>query len=382
MASMAKGKKGKARLLSYQQPLPLGMQERARTARVVHRVKSEHQDIAVVEHGSGKSSDVRLVIDGELQFSSVDEYRYHECLVHPAIALASSLPARGASGLRVLLLGAGDGLAAREVLKHPAVEAIDIVDLDADVTDLCRAGTPRTIRRLVQLCENAFGSPKVTLHTTDALSFLTQRRLGSATADSGSRGDCSSWDVVIMDLPDPTTEPLAQLYTIEFFATALGGLRPEGGVLVTHGGDIFANGSAFWTIVRTLRAAVATAGAQHIEYGVATYPSTVPSFGVWGFALACTSRAALAHSETGHTEQGADADPPPPKTAFPLKSVMQSDEVAGHLANIPCRFLTERSLGGLFDLSPDVSEPVGIMDCPNATRVWMKCGWGCRGKEK
>ena len=75
--------------------------------------------------------DVRLYLNGHLQFSSVDEYRYHEALVHPAMCLAE----RRAN---ILILGGGDGLAAREVLKHEGVERIDLVDIDPAVTGLFR----------------------------------------------------------------------------------------------------------------------------------------------------------------------------------------------------------------------------------------------------
>lgn len=288
-------------------------------ARVVHRVQSDYQDICVVEHGAGGGSDVRLLIDRELQFSSVDEYRYHEALVHPALSLASQQPDTQQRGLRVLLLGAGDGLAAREVLKYPAVRAIDIVDLDKDVTDLCRAGTPRTIERLVQLCQGAFENPRVQLHTTDALSFLSRSRSAS-----------EMYDVVIMDLPDPITEQLARLYTVEFFTAALSALRSDGsGILVTHGGDVFASRRAFWTLAHTLREAVAGHGAGE----VVSYAAPVPSFGLWGFALACTSATLLADGQT-------------------LPSLCRESSVP-----VPCRFLSSpEALHSLFELPPDISE--------------------------
>ena len=351
----------------------------AAAARVVHQSQSDYQDICVVEHGGGSRSDVRLLIDGELQFSSVDEYRYHECLVHPALALASSLASVGSTpdgstpdgnngstpdnvGMRVLLLGAGDGLAAREVLKHPAVVSVDIVDLDTDVTDLCRIGTPHTIPRLVQLCGGAFENDRVTLHTTDAQTFLERHR-------SSAKDD---YDVIIMDLPDPITKELARLYTVEFFSSALSALRrDQGGVLVTHGGDLFANRPAFWSLAETLRAAtkkcgfgggssgeeeVLVLGGGGSSDGVATYAAPVPSFGVWGFALACTSKNAALLPETslqqGAGNNGATSSTTERRRRRTLTELMQQQVKL----EVACRFLSQRTMVGLFELPLDLQE--------------------------
>ena len=73
--------------------------------------------------------DIRLFLNSHLQFSSRDEYRYHESLIHPGL---SAIPAPR----RVLVLGGGDGLAVREILKYPQVESITLVDLDPEMTRL------------------------------------------------------------------------------------------------------------------------------------------------------------------------------------------------------------------------------------------------------
>ena len=92
--------------------------------RVIYSEISEYQHIAVTRH----RDDIRLYIDGNLQFSSMDEYRYHEALVHVPMAMLEN-------PRDVLILGGGDGLAAREVLKYPGTQ-ITLVDLDKAMTDL------------------------------------------------------------------------------------------------------------------------------------------------------------------------------------------------------------------------------------------------------
>ena len=323
--------------------------------RVLYSAQSEHQDISVVEYGKGPRSDIRLFIDGELQFSSVDEYRYHEGLVHPAVTLARSLVtasgnsnSRGGqskeSGLCVLLLGAGDGLAAREVLKHgDAIASVDVVDMDSDITDLFRNDTPHTVPRLVQLCEGAFEDEKVILHTTDAKSFLLRHET------------ISKYDVVIMDLPDPVTEELAQLYTVEFFSSALSALRQDtGGVLVTHGGDIFAKRSSFWSIVETLRVATMATEGRNLSLAVddrsiAAYSALVPSFGLWGFTIACIG--------TLYDK----ATPAATKACVQREDGNQVGTLAEFMQRMQLpfvsRFLSQQTLGALFELPPDVVTP-------------------------
>src|SRR5687768_6509887 len=91
---------------------------------IVYSASSPYQRILVTNNAAG----FQLFLNGNLQFSSADEYRYHEALVHPAMAFEKPR--------RVLILGGGDGLALREVLKYPSVEAVTLVDLDPKMTAL------------------------------------------------------------------------------------------------------------------------------------------------------------------------------------------------------------------------------------------------------
>ena len=194
--------------------------------------------------------DTRLFINGALQFASADEYRYHEALVHPAF---SSLPV----ARRVLVLGGGDGLAVREVLKYSAVDHIDLVDLDPEMTRLFRE---RPI--LAELNGNSLSHSAVTIHNEDAMAFVA--RTGP------------SYDMVVIDLPDPNNLALSKLYSLEFYRL-LGRRLAHGGVIVTQATSPFHTRKAFWCIAHTLEAS-----------GLKAYPYTahVPSFGQWGFVMA------------------------------------------------------------------------------------------------
>ncbi len=201
--------------------------------------------------------DVRLYLDGHLQFSSVDEYRYHEPLVIPAMTLAQRRE-------NVLILGGGDGLAARQVLKFKDVRRVDLVDLDPVVTSLFS-----TRPMLTSLNENALLDSRVIVHNEDALRFL--------------QAAATRYDIIIMDLPDPSRPEIAKLYTREFFGVAAQRLA-AGGILVTQATSPFRSRSAFWCIANTI---AATPGGQFAEnLRVHPYQTYVPSFGSWGFVMA------------------------------------------------------------------------------------------------
>lgn len=195
-------------------------------------------------------NDFRLFLDGNLQFSSTDEHRYHETLVHPAMGLAANRE-------EVLLLGGGDGLGVREVLRWPEVRRVTLVDLDPEMTRL-----GRTYPALVELNRRALNDSRVRIINTDAHAFL-------------ERG-ADRYGVIIADLPDPNGDALAKLYSVEFYRLARRHLSP-GGVFVTQASSPFFSREAFWCTAASL----AMAGFRTLP--VHTY---VPSFGDWGFILA------------------------------------------------------------------------------------------------
>ncbi len=194
--------------------------------------------------------DLRLFLNSHLQFSSRDEYRYHEALVHPGLAAVG-----GARG--VLILGGGDGLAVREVLRYPQIEEIVLVDLDPEMTRLFS-----TNPLLTSLNRSALRSPKVRVINADAFSWV----------DSSPE----VFDFAIVDFPDPTNYSIGKLYTTVFFSALGHHLSERGRFVVQSTSPMFARKS-FWCIDETVKQA---------GFRTVPYHAYVPSFGEWGFVLA------------------------------------------------------------------------------------------------
>jgi spermidine synthase len=194
--------------------------------------------------------DIRLFLSSHLQFSSRDEYRYHEALIHPGL---SAIPAPR----HVLVLGGGDGLAVREILKYPQIESVTLVDLDPEMTKLFS-----TNPMLTALNQKSFLSPKVHIINADAFPWV----------DSNT----DSFDFIVIDFPDPTNYSLGKLYTTAFYKAVARHLSTQGLIVVQSTSPMFARDS-YWCIAETLRQA-----------GLQTYPYHVyvPSFGEWGFVIA------------------------------------------------------------------------------------------------
>ncbi len=244
-----------------------------------------------------RRNDYRLFIDGNLQFSTVDEHRYHEALIHPAMAAVPH-------ARRVLILGGGDGMAARELLKYPSVSRIDLVDLDPEMIRLFRDNP-----RLAELCDQALSNPRVRIHTEDAGKFL--------------ESSDESWDVIVLDLPDPNTLSLARLYTKTFYRLCAGRLA-SAGILVTQATSPFYAPEAFWCVVETLKTVpLGPEGGR--RFHVFPYHVYVPSFGDWGFAAASrrTIDAAALRLPAGLKLKYLDNELLPTLFVFPADSLPQ-----------------------------------------------------------
>lgn len=213
---------------------------------IVHAERSSYQDIVVTE-SQESPPDLRLFLNGDLQFSSSDEYRYHESLVHPALSGGRS---------SVLVLGGGDGLALREVLRYPDVEQVTLVELDPAMIELASTMPP-----LRALNADAFDDERVQVVNADAFSWLRTHQ--------------DRYDAVIVDMPDPDQTETAKLYSVEFYALVRAHLNPGALATVQSGSPYFAPKS-FWCISATLREA---------GFAVTPYHVDVPSFGDWGFHL-------------------------------------------------------------------------------------------------
>lgn len=213
---------------------------------IIYTEQTNYQRIVLTK----EQGDLRLYLDGQLQFSSADEYRYHETLVHPAMGLTKN---KG----QVLILGGGDGLAIRELRKYNEVESITVVDLDPKMVELAK-----TNFQLVKLNENAFLDDRVQVIHQDAFNFL--------------QNSSQFYNVILVDLPDPNNESLNKLYTMEFYKLIRNHLLPGGTVMLQATSPTFAT-EVYWGINETVKAAGLETSNLHVD---------IPSFGDWGFIVA------------------------------------------------------------------------------------------------
>jgi spermidine synthase len=253
--------------------------------RIVFSQTSPYQRVVVT---SGKAG-VRLFLNGNLQFHSRDEYRYHEALVHPAMS------AHGAPR-KVLVLGGGDGMAVREILKYASVEKITLVELDPHMTALFS-----TQPLLRSLNADALLSPKLQVVNSDAFAWL------EATQEQ--------FDVIVVDFPDPTNFAIGKLYTSSFYALLDQHLAASGYAVIQTTSPLIARRS-FWTVAATV---------ESVGLATTPYHAHVPSFGEWGFMLASRR-------------------PYQPPTTLPPE----------------LRFLTVAGLSALFEFPPDMARVVPL----------------------
>jgi spermidine synthase len=253
---------------------------------IVYAESSSYQRIVVTKGKTGYA----LFLNGNLQFNSFDEYRYHEALVHPAFAV------HGANPQRVLVLGGGDGLAVREILKYPSVESVTLVDLDPAMTRIADK-----VPALGELNNHSLNNPKVSVINTDAYVWL-------------DGNDVEPFDVAIVDFPDPNNFALGKLYTTRFYNLLKAKLKPDAAIVIQCTSPLFARNS-YWCIIKTLRSA---------GFFVKPFQTTVPSFGIWGYALGKL--------------QPFDAPTKLPE-------------------NIELKFLNDKSFASMFDFSSDIALP-------------------------
>jgi spermidine synthase len=195
-------------------------------------------------------SDYRLYLNNNLQFSSSDEYRYHEALVHPAMSMAKKVD-------NVLVFGGGDGLAVREILKYKEVKNVTLVDLDEGMTKMFKTNAV-----LTHFNQNSLNNFKVKIYNQDAFIWAKNAK--------------NTFDVVIVDFPDPSNYSLGKLYSLNFYNTLKSLLTQDAVVVVQTTSPYFAPKS-FWCINKTL---------MEIFPQVDAYHAYVPSFGEWGFSIA------------------------------------------------------------------------------------------------
>lgn len=214
---------------------------------IIYRTQSEYQRIVLTK---GPDDKHRLYIDGHLQWAESDEYRYHESLVHPVMAM----PGKRA---RILVLGGGDGLAAREIFKWPEVKHVDLVDIDPAITSISKDHGV-----LKKINEGSLEDDRLALHHMDAFTFV--------------QDITDPYDRIIIDLPDPHNEALNKLYSREFYLMLRRALGPEG-ILACQSSSPFVTRRTYWCIGTTMESA---------ELNLLPYHACIPSFGIWGFHMA------------------------------------------------------------------------------------------------
>ena len=228
-----------------------GLLQTEQRLRVFYRGQTEYQHVEVMD---GATFGRTLVLDGKTQSTEVDEFAYHEALVHPSM-IAHPNPKS------VFVAGGGEGATIREVMSHRSVEQVVMVDIDKQVVDLCREYLPNHHK-------GSFDDPRLDLHHMDALKFLEDTSL--------------RFDVVIIDVPDPLEAgPAYLLFTQEFYSLLKERLRP-GGLMVAQSGP---TGPAFYE--QCFSAVANTVGS--VFSGVYLSEAFVPSFGTtWGFVIGST----------------------------------------------------------------------------------------------
>jgi spermidine synthase len=238
--------------------LERSIESKLHTGNIIHSQSTPYQRIVITED----AGIINLYLNGGLQFSTIDEHRYHEALVLPAMALASRR-------YNVLILGGGDGLVAQRVLTFADVKSVTLVDLDPAVTTLFKDNP-----KLAALNGHALSDARVRVVNEDAGKFIEKAQ--------------SVYDVVIMDLPDPRDVNLSRLYT-RLFYTQVARRLAAGGVMVTQATSPVYAREAFWSIVTTLES-VPAPDRRDVMLDVLPYHAYVPTFGDWGFVMASPRR--------------------------------------------------------------------------------------------
>lgn len=219
-----------------------------RKTKILYNGKSRIQSIALLE-----AKDVRLYLDRQLQFSSLDERFYHEALVHPAMAMS---PSRS----HVLILGGGDGLAVREVLKHKDVKSVDLVEMDPKMIQLAKK------KPISAINNRSLYDKRVKVHLKDARKFFP----------AVLKPNAKKYNVMVVDFPDPSDKTVSKLYTTQFFRRIVKSLAPDG-VVVIQSCSTEDTPRVYWSIYHTLKS---------IGMFTKSYYVYVPSFGDWGFHVA------------------------------------------------------------------------------------------------
>jgi len=275
--------------------------------KVIYSIHTKYQHVTVTQRvmDPNKTPVYSLFINGRTQFSSIDEAIYHEMLVHPAMAAS-------ANHNNILIVGGGDGLAAREVLKWNP-ESVTLLDLDNSVIKFF---SEEQFDEELGIMINA---PLLKLNQR----ALTDSRLEIKIGDAFNKIDdllkkSLLYDTIIVDLPDPSHPDLNKLYSDRFYQKLSLLLTGDGTMTVQSTSPYHAK-DAFLSIGKTIKAA----GLLHVEQ----YHTNVPSFGEWGWTIATkTGQSALTRLKSQET--------------LPIKTQWLSLELAKAAFHFPSNYFT------------------------------------------
>ncbi|MBF0408134.1 MAG: polyamine aminopropyltransferase [Candidatus Riflebacteria bacterium] len=278
---------------------------------IIYAVTTPYQRVIITRF----KDDIRMFINGSIQFCSRDEYRYHESLVHPAMSAAKNRE-------KVLIVGGGDGLAVREVLKYPDVKNIFLVDIDNGITDFCKSNP-----LIASLNCNSLSDSKVQIINLDAWKFIENSR--------------EIFDVIIIDLPDPDDSSLSRLYSVSFYRLLVKHLS-KSGIVATQATSPLYSRKAFWCVRNTMNS-IESPYQQDKTLNTYAYHAYIPTFGEWGFVMASPLNI-----------QWENIEPP-----------------AG------CKFLTKDNLKGMVVFSPDMDYMETELNTLNTQKIktYYHEGW-------
>ncbi|MBF0227108.1 MAG: polyamine aminopropyltransferase [Desulfobacterales bacterium] len=233
----------------FSEPIILFGEQKKYKDKIIFSDRSKYQKIVITQW----KDYYWLYVNGHVQFSTYDEEKYNEPLVHPAMKIALNID-------NILILGGGDGLALREVLKHKYIKSVTLVDIDPFMTDLAKHHPV-----LLNINKGSINNIKVKIINEDALRFI--------------KNDNKLYSVIIIDLPAPDSFDLMHLYSSNFYIILRQHLI-KGGIMVTQATSPYFSQKAFLCILRTIRDS---------GYSTLPYHNHIPTMGEWGWIIGIKS---------------------------------------------------------------------------------------------
>lgn len=219
------------------------------TGDVLFEEQSEYQKVKVLEtYAYGKM----LTIDNMVMCTEKDETHYHEMISHPMVLAHGNVKS-------VLVIGGGDGGTVRELLRHPSIEKVTMVEIDEVVVKASKQHLPTL--------SSEFDNPKLELSIADGIKFVAE-------------AEKEKYDLIIVDGSDPVG-PAEGLFSEKFYKDCYNALN-NNGILISQGESPMFNEKVFKELYQTLEAIFGSNKAHCMLFSIPTYPT-----GIWSFQVAC-----------------------------------------------------------------------------------------------